>query len=39
MKPAVAAPVQVSEPRSGPPPIPPARRFFNRKNQAKENEQ
>lgn len=39
-KPAAQPPVQVSEPRSGPTPIPPARRFFNnRKNRPQENEQ
>lgn len=39
-KPAASQPAMVSEPRSGPTPIPPARRFFNRKKQQpEENEQ
>lgn len=38
-KPAGPPPPQISEPRSGPAPVPPRSRFFNRKNRPQENEQ
>lgn len=39
VKPAAPPPVQVSEPRSGPAPVPPRSRFFNRKNPPREDQQ